>query len=283
MFCTHCGKPVVGATPPGEAAVPASAPVAPAGSTSQTDGSVPSSSPIVPAKTASKGKNVAIIVAAVAAVAVLALAGGAFLYFGVVAPSETPRVAGHETDYSGWGDREVDDPSAGDGIGDLGDAEGALYDDVDMVLAGLRDPSSEVYQGFVDSFASAAGPVEGYGIDPAEFGALLLEGFDYEITDVVVDEDAGVGTVYVTADCKSVSTVLEESYAAIEEVAADPESQRMSEDQQRELVGKVFSQKAMDAPVRSVDLAFDYTYDAGEDVWNIDSSALGEIYDMFFE
>ena len=69
-FCTHCGKPVVGATPPGEAAVPASAPVAPAGSTSQTDGSGPSSGPIVPAKTASKGKNVAIIVAAVAAVAV---------------------------------------------------------------------------------------------------------------------------------------------------------------------------------------------------------------------
>ena len=64
----------------------------------------------------------------------------------------------------------------------------------DDFLAGLEEASGDEF--------------EQLGIDPKEYAKSYLEGFDYKIGDVTVDEDKGTATAEVTITCKSMNQIV---------------------------------------------------------------------------
>ena len=66
----------------------------------------------------------------------------------------------------------------------------------DDFLAGLEEASGDEF--------------EQLGIDPKEYAKSYLEGFDYKIGDVTVDEDKGTATAEVTITCKSMNQIVED-------------------------------------------------------------------------
>ena len=90
----------------------------------------------------------------------------------------------------------------------------------DDFLAGLEEASGDEF--------------EQLGIDPKEYAKSYLEGFDYKIGDVTVDEDKGTATAEVTITCKSMNQIVEdfssqyqEKVAALDTVPSDDELYKM--------------------------------------------------------
>ena len=61
---------------------------------------------------------------------------------------------------------------------------------------------------------------EQLGIDPKEYAKSYLEGFDYKIGDVTVDEDKGTATAEVTITCKSMNQIVEDFATQYQEKVA---------------------------------------------------------------
>ena len=268
-FCTFCGQRQDGSEPSPEGSRP--------------DASVPAEetglSPVQPEKRrASRGKSAAIVAVAVAVVLVAAVGGG-LLYVGMSGGRGLGSAVRPSSEKFTM-DLDADSPAA---EGDVSDDEESLREDVATTFDGLMDPGSPLHRSYVESFAEGAEGLSEYGIDAEELATVLLEDLDYEIGDVVVDESSGTGTVHVTVECKSLADIMAAADETYAEASDDPEVQGMSEEQAVELIGEVFVDKAKKAPVRAVDLEFDYTRDAETGLWNLDASAAGELYDMFFE
>lgn len=77
----------------------------------------------------------------------------------------------------------------------------------ELITEDLTTQFDEVKNGgddFLSGLEEASGDeFEQLGIDPKEYAKTYLEGFDYKIGDVTVDEDKGVATAEVSITCKS--------------------------------------------------------------------------------
>ena len=118
---------------------------------------------------------------------------------------------------------------------------------------------------------------EQLGIDPKEYAKTYLEGFDYEIGDVTVDEDKGVATAEVSITCKSMNKIVEdfstqyqEKVAALDTVPSDDELYKMA--------GQVMVDVTKATEPRKTTVIFKYTCnDDGE--WSADDSVNSEMMD----
>ncbi len=79
----------------------------------------------------------------------------------------------------------------------------------ELITEDLTTQFDEVKNGgddFLSGLEEASGDeFEQLGIDPKEYAKTYLEGFDYKIGDVTVDEDKGVATAEVSITCKSMN------------------------------------------------------------------------------
>ena len=131
----------------------------------------------------------------------------------------------------------------------------------DDFLAGLEEASGDEF--------------EQLGIDPKEYAKTYLEGFDYEIGDVTVDEDKGVATAEVSITCKSMNKIVEdfssqyqEKVAALDTVPSDDELYKMA--------GQVMVDVTKAAKPKDTKVTFKYS--ANEDnEWSADDSATTEM------
>ena len=84
----------------------------------------------------------------------------------------------------------------------------------EFITEDLTTQFDEVKNGgddFLSGLEEASGDeFEQLGIDPKEYAKTYLEGFDYEIGDVTVDEDKGVATAEVSITCKSMNKIVED-------------------------------------------------------------------------
>ena len=118
---------------------------------------------------------------------------------------------------------------------------------------------------------------EQLGIDPKEYAKTYLEGFDYKIGDVTVDEDKGVATAEVSITCKSMNKIVEdfstqyqEKVAALDTVPSDDELYKMA--------GQVMVDVTKATEPRKTTVIFKYTCnDDGE--WSADDSVNSEMMD----
>lgn len=134
----------------------------------------------------------------------------------------------------------------------------------DDFLAGLEEASGDEF--------------EQLGIDPKEYAKSYLEGFDYKIGDVTVDEDKGTATAEVTITCKSMNQIVEdfstqyqEKVAALDTVHTVP-----SDDELYKMAGQVMVDVTKATEPKDTKVTFKYS--ANEDnEWSADDSATTEM------
>ena len=89
----------------------------------------------------------------------------------------------------------------------------------ELITNDLTSQFDEIKNGgddFLSGLEEASGDeFEQLGIDPKEYAKSYLEGFDYKIGDVTVDEDKGTATAEVTITCKSMNKIVEDSPPSI--------------------------------------------------------------------
>ncbi len=131
----------------------------------------------------------------------------------------------------------------------------------DDFLAGLEEASGDEF--------------EQLGIDPKEYAKSYLEGFDYKIGDVTVDEDKGTATAEVTITCKSMNQIVEDFATQYQEKVAALDSMP-SDDELYKMAGQVMVDVTKAAKTKDTTVTFKYTAnDDGE--WSADDSATNEM------
>lgn len=131
----------------------------------------------------------------------------------------------------------------------------------DDFLSGLEEASSDEF--------------EQLGIDPKEYAKSYLEGFDYKIGDVTVDEDKGTATAEVTITCKSMNKIVEDFATQYQEKIAALDTMP-SEDDLYKMAGQVMVDVTKAAKTKDTKVTFKYS--ANEDnEWSADDSATTEM------
>lgn len=151
----------------------------------------------------------------------------------------------------------------------------------ELITEDLTTQFDEVKNGgddFLSGLEEASGDeFEQLGIDPKEYAKTYLEGFDYKIGDVTVDEDKGVATAEVSITCKSMNKIVEdfstqyqEKVAALDTVPSDDELYKMA--------GQVMVDVTKATEPRKTTVIFKYACnDDGE--WSADDSVNSEMMD----
>ena len=117
--------------------------------------------------------------------------------------------------------------------------------------------------------------LEQLGIDPKEYAKSYLEGFDYKIGDVTVDEDKGTATAEVTITCKSMNQIVEDFATQYQEKVAALDSMP-SDDELYKMAGQVMVDVTKAAKTKDTKVTFKYSCnDDGE--WSADDSATNEM------
>lgn len=149
----------------------------------------------------------------------------------------------------------------------------------ELITNDLTSQFDEIKNGgddFLSGLEEASGDeFEQLGIDPKEYAKSYLEGFDYKIGDVTVDEDKGTATAEVTITCKSMNKIVEDFAAQYQEKIAALDTMP-SEDDLYKMAGQVMVDVTKAAKTKDTKVTFKYS--ANEDnEWSADDSATTEM------
>lgn len=149
----------------------------------------------------------------------------------------------------------------------------------ELITNDLTSQFDEIKNGgddFLSGLEEASGDeFEQLGIDPKEYAKSYLEGFDYKIGDVTVDEDKGTATADVTITCKSMNKIVEDFATQYQEKIAALDTMP-SEDDLYKMAGQVMVDVTKAAKTKDTKVTFKYTAnDDGE--WSADDSATTEM------
>lgn len=107
---------------------------------------------------------------------------------------------------------------------------------------------------------------EQLGVDPAEFVATMLDGFDYSIESIAVNGDTATASVTVT--CKSMTTMQTDAMDAVYALMDDPTSlEGMSEDELMQLAGQTVLNAVKNSATHET--AYEFTYAKDDGTWTI--------------
>lgn len=149
----------------------------------------------------------------------------------------------------------------------------------ELITNDLTSQFDEIKNGgddFLSGLEEASGDeFEQLGIDPKEYAKSYLEGFDYKIGDVTVDEDKGTATAEVTITCKSMNKIVEDFATQYQEKIAALDMMP-SEDDLYKMAGQVMVDVTKAAKTKDTKVTFKYS--ANEDnEWSADDSATTEM------
>lgn len=149
----------------------------------------------------------------------------------------------------------------------------------ELITNDLTSQFDEIKNGgddFLSGLEEASGDeFEQLGIDPKEYAKSYLEGFDYKIGDVTVDEDKGTATAEVTITCKSMNKIVEDFATRYQEKVAALD-ELPSEDDLYKMAGQVMVDVTKAAKTKDTKVTFKYS--ANEDnEWSADDSATTEM------
>ena len=255
MFCTSCGQKIDGATTAPESVTepdpaaapevtePIASPVTPEAAPQQ-----PEPGPVVPDSAAyadagsakRRGRGPIIAIAAVAVIVVI----------GLVAAFVVPSLMG---------------PSS----------EEIIREGVASQFEMLMDPNSEDYREMVEDLDDSAGLGQ-FGVSGEEFVGSMLDGLDYDITAVEVDEANDEAVCYVTMTCKSFADIMPRLEQRMSELVNDPSVYTMDTDDLYDLLGDEIMQAVDETELHDVDLELEFERD-DEGVWSEDDSVEDEV------
>ena len=141
-----------------------------------------------------------------------------------------------------------------------------LASDFDMLL----DKESQARQTMVSNLEST-GALSGLGVDTQGFLDTLLEGMEYEIASVEVDDEAKTATATVELTCKSLTDVATRAQELLNQRAADAGETAISPEETLAWMGECLMQAAQEDAPESVELELDCSSD-DEGTWSADDS-----------
>lgn len=149
----------------------------------------------------------------------------------------------------------------------------------ELITNDLTSQFDEIKNGgdeFLEGLSDASGDdFEQLGIDPKEYAKSYLEGFDYKIGDVTVDEEKGTATAEVTITCKSMNKIVEDFATQYQEKVAALDTMP-SEDDLYKMAGQVMVDVTKSAKPKDSKVTFKYSAD-DDNVWSADDSAVTEM------
>lgn len=149
----------------------------------------------------------------------------------------------------------------------------------ELITNDLTSQFDEIKNGgddFISGLEEASGDeFEQLGIDPKEYAKSYLEGFDYKIGDVTVDEDKGTATAEVTITCKSMNKIVEDFATQYQEKIAALDTMP-SEDDLYKMAGQVMVDVTKAAKTKDTKVTFKYSAN-DDNEWSADDSATTEM------
>lgn len=149
----------------------------------------------------------------------------------------------------------------------------------ELITNDLTSQFDEIKNGgddFLSGLEEASGDeFEQLGIDPKEYAKSYLEGFDYKIGDVTVDEDKGTATAEVTITCKSMNKIVEDFATQYQEKIAALDTMP-SEDDLYKMAGQVMVDVTKAANTKDTKVTFKYSANKDNE-WSADDSATTEM------
>lgn len=146
-----------------------------------------------------------------------------------------------------------------------------LASDFDMLL----DEESQARQTMVSNLEST-GALSGLGVDTQGFLNALLEGMEYEITSVEVDDEAKTATATVELTCKSLTDVATRAQELLNQRAADAGETAISPEETLAWMGECLMRAAQEDAPESVELELDCSSD-DEGTWSADDSVAAAV------
>lgn len=146
-----------------------------------------------------------------------------------------------------------------------------LASDLDMLL----DEESQARQTMVSNLEST-GALSGLGVDTQGFLDTLLEGMEYEIASVEVDDEAKTATATVELTCKSLTDVATRAQELLNQRAADAGETAISPEETLAWMGECLMQAAREDAPESVELELDCSSD-DEGTWSADDSVAAAV------
>lgn len=146
-----------------------------------------------------------------------------------------------------------------------------LASDFDMLL----DKESQARQTMVSNLEST-GALSGLGVDTQGFLDALLEGMEYEIASVEVDDEAKTATATVELTCKSLTDVATRAQELLNQRAADAGETAISPEETLAWMGECLVQAAQEDAPESVELELDCSSD-DEGTWSADDSVAAAV------
>ena len=123
--------------------------------------------------------------------------------------------------------------------------------------------------------------LEDYGIEPSEVVTSVLDGFDYSIDDITVEDDTATATVTVMS--KSISPIAnpdsDAMYDAIMEAISSGELDVNDDDAVNAWAGEYVM--GLVAEIEPSEKTIELVYNKTDDGWEIDNSANTEISKIF--
>lgn len=143
--------------------------------------------------------------------------------------------------------------------------EELIREDVDKAFSKVTPDDEDLLAAMSDG---ADGSFEQLGIDYQEFATVYLDGFDYKIKDVVVDEEAGTADATVTVNMKSLSAILTDFTTQFQEYvySLDPATIG-AEKELYAKAGEILMDVVKNAEPAESDCVISYERD-GEGVWS---------------
>ena len=119
--------------------------------------------------------------------------------------------------------------------------------------------------------------LEDYGIEPSEVVTSVLDGFDYSIDDITVEDDTATATVTVMS--KSISPISDAMYDAIME-AIDSGELDVTDDEAVNVWAGNYIMSLLDA-INPTEKTIELTYTNGDDGWELDETSASEVESIF--
>lgn len=115
-----------------------------------------------------------------------------------------------------------------------------------------------------------------YGITAEDFTKALLGGFNYEITDVDVDEDSDTAVAHVTLTCKSLTDFNDKLTEAASNLMSDESITSLSQDELNTKIGETVLQVLNELKTKETELDLQINRDE-DGVWSEDESVATEV------
>ena len=158
-------------------------------------------------------------------------------------------------------------------------AEELIREDISTALDKVRDLDDATIEEMVQSMDTES--LEPYGIDGPELVKSMVDGFDYTIDSVSVDEEAGTATAGLTVTSKSMTELYGSMDSIITELLSGPDMLELLSDQ--DALNQRVGELLMDAlaQIEPTEKKIEFGYTKIDDNWELDGGSGAEFAKIF--